>query len=118
MKSKNLLEYLINEHLSSVEFVQDYLQLHFEDKTLTCYVWPSIRKNEYEYRSNHTDYKNQLCSLITENVTNVILLEQVSLTITLTNASEIILSLDSSNPEIEGEIAILSDDENNWNVFE
>lgn len=118
MKSKNLLEYLINEQLSSVEFVQDYLQLHFEDKTLTCYVWPCVMRNGDEYRINHTDYKNQLCSFIAEKVTNVTIIEKISLTITFRSGSQIILSLDPTNPEIVGEIAILSDDENNWSVFE
>lgn len=118
MKSKDLLEYLINEQLSSVEFVQDYLQLHFEDKTLTCYVWPCVITKGCEYRSSHIEYKNRLCSLISERVSNVGLIENTSLTIAFKKGSEIILSLDPSNPEIVGQIAILSDDENNWSVFE
>ena len=118
MKSKNLLECLINEQLSSVEFVQDYLQLHFEDKTLTCYVWPFVITNGCEYRSSHIEYKNRLCDVIADRVSNVDLIENTRLTIAFESGSEIILSLDPSNPEIVGEIAILSDDENNWSVFE
>lgn len=118
MESKDLLTCLIDEQLSSVEFVQDYLQLHFEDKTLTCYVWPSVIRNSVEYKNDHPDYKNQLCSLIAGNVRNVILIEKNRLVITFTNESEIILCLDPTNTEIVSEIAILSDNENNWSVFE
>ncbi|MBK7808451.1 MAG: hypothetical protein IPJ51_19490 [Saprospiraceae bacterium] len=42
-----LKDKLINEQLSSVEFVQDYLQLHFDGRTITSYIWPIINiKNE------------------------------------------------------------------------
>jgi len=118
MNSKNLLEHLTNEQLSSVEFVQDYLQLHFEDKTLTCYIWPYIRSNEQEYRNGDPEYKDQLCNLIANRVLHLAFIENVTLTITFSNTSEIVLSLDSSNTDIVGEIAILSDNENNWSIFE
>ena len=118
MKSKNLLQELNNEQLSSVEFVQDYLQLHFEDKTLTCYIWPYLISNGREYRNVDKDYKNQLCDVIANHVVRVDLIENVTLTITFSNTSEIILPLDNSNPDIIGEIAILSDNENNWSIFE
>lgn len=118
MKSKSLIEHLNNEQLSSVEFVQDYLQLHFEDKTLTCYIWPYLRSNGRTYRNGDIDYKNQLCNVIANHVLHVDFIENVTLTITFSNASEIILSLDNSNADIIGEIAILSDNENNWSIFE
>lgn len=118
MNSKNLLESLPNEQLSSVEFVQDYLQLHFEDKTLTCYIWPYIKSNDQEYRNGDAGYKDQICNLIANRVLHVAFIEHVALTITFLDASEIILSLDSSNVDIVGEIAILSDTENNWSIFE
>lgn len=118
MNSKNLLESLPNEQLSSVEFVQDYLQLHFEDKTLTCYIWPYIKSNDQEYRNGDVGYKDQMCNLIANRVLHVAFIENVTLIITFLDASEIILSLDSSNVDIVGEIAILSDAENNWSIFE
>lgn len=118
MKSKNLLDDMVNEQLSSIEFVQDYLQLHFKDKTLTCYIWPYVKRNGNEYRSDHINYKNQLCHFIAENVINVILIDKISLTFFFSSESEIVLSLNPNNTEIVGEIAILSDDENNWSIFE
>ncbi len=77
-----------------------------------------VIRNGYKYRTNHTDYKNQLCNFIADKVSNVILIKEVSITISFSSGFEIILSLDSSRPEIVGEIAILSDNENNWTVFE
>lgn len=75
-------------------------------------------RDGYEYRSDHIDYKNQLCNFIARKVAHMTLIEKNSLTISFPDASEIILSLDPNNPEIVGEIAILSDNENNWSIFE
>jgi hypothetical protein len=63
------------------------------------------------------DYKNQLCNLITQHVSHVNLVEHVSLTISFEDDSKLILSLDMDNPAIVGEIAIISDNENNLSVF-
>jgi len=38
----NHLDRLIGEQLSAVQFIQDYLQLHFDGQGLTCYIWPEI----------------------------------------------------------------------------
>jgi hypothetical protein len=118
MKSKDLLETLLAEELSSVEFVQDYLQLHFQDRTLTCYIWPSVKVNHTEYEINNIDYRNKLCDCIGKEVVNVLLIQSTSLTIEFMNSYSIILLLDPRNPEIVSEIAILSDDDNNWSVFD
>ncbi|HET8686741.1 MAG TPA: hypothetical protein VFM18_08760 [Methanosarcina sp.] len=117
MKSNNLTDSLRNEQLSSVEFVQDYLQLHFDGKTLTCYVWPIVKSKGIEYKNENLDYKNQLCGLITQKVDDVFLHEGVSLTLSFMNSYEIQLSLDRSDPNLVTEIAILSDDDNNWSIF-
>jgi hypothetical protein len=117
MKSKNLLDSLKKEQLSSVEFVQDYLQLHFDGTTFTCYVWPIVKSKAIVFKHDHVDYKNQLCSLIAQIVDDIILIEGVSITITFANSSMIELSLDKNDPNVENEIAILSDDNNNWSVF-
>jgi hypothetical protein len=118
MHSKNLLEYLTGEQLSSVEFVQDYLQLHFEDITLTCYIWPFVVSGNLQYEKGHLEYRNKLCEGIGKIVDKVNLIEKVSLEIELSDYYKIILSLDPRNPEIIAEIAILSDNENNWSVFD
>lgn len=117
MKSKNLLNDLPNEQLSSVEFIQDYLQLHFDDKTLTCYIWPVLKCAGNEYTQEDRDYKNQLCNLIAQKVKQTIFNEKENLVIIFSNNSQVVLSLNEDNPEIVGQIAILSDQNNNWSIF-
>ena len=118
MKSKDLLIELRSEELSSVEFVRDYLQLHFEDKTLTCYIWPLLNRNGVELSVDDLNYKNELCKCIGAKVDIIELVAKESLTIALDQGSKIILNLDPDNPKIVGEIAILSDNDNNWSVLE
>jgi hypothetical protein len=36
---------LVGQPLASVEFVQDYVQLHFDGPTLTAYTLPTVRSN-------------------------------------------------------------------------
>ena len=49
MPSSHPLDALVGWQLSSVEFVQDYLQLHFDDKTITFYIWPAVLVGDKEY---------------------------------------------------------------------
>ena len=117
-ENKNLLDELVEQQLSSVEFVQDYLQLHFDDKTLTCYIWPIIKGSNFELRSSDSNYKNKLCDVIGKKVNAVSLQESESLIMKFIDGYEIVVSLDPNNPEIVSEIAVLSDNDNNWLVFE
>src|SRR5580692_5452288 len=43
---ESMFESIIGEQLSSVEFVQDYVQLRFDGPTLTAFVWPELRQGE------------------------------------------------------------------------
>jgi hypothetical protein len=118
MKSRDVLCSIIGEHLSSIEFIHDYLQLHFQDKTCTCYIWPKIIFSGLEITKRDIDYKNKLCNFIGKIVLDVYMAEKIELSFIFTDGNKITISLDPNNPEIVSEIAILSDQENNWSVFE
>lgn len=62
---------LLNEQLSSVIFVQDYLQLDFDGNVITYYSWPTVNFENRKYTYTDLNYKNALCGLIAKNVTDV-----------------------------------------------
>lgn len=83
---ENVFHTIIDEQLSSVEFVQDYLQLHFDGNTLTFYSWPEVIIENVNYDIGDLLYRNALCQLISQKVTDVLLLEKQQLTIFFHNS--------------------------------
>ncbi|KOR90373.1 hypothetical protein [Paenibacillus solani] len=67
----NYLKDLIDRQLSSVEFVQDYLQLHFDGITLTSYNMPIVIINGIPYTIYTPGYRDVFCSLISQIVKEV-----------------------------------------------
>ncbi|WP_316751750.1 hypothetical protein [Pedobacter gandavensis] len=90
---ENLFKSILDEQLSSVEFVQDYLQLHFDGSTLTCYSWPNIIKGSKSFNFYTIGYRDALCEIITERVTRVSLIEKTQLDIFFENDHHVSLSL-------------------------
>jgi len=72
---ENLFKAIIGEQLSSVEFVQDYLQLHFDGNTLAFYEWPEINLQTLRYQVGDMNYRNALCKLISHKIIKIDLLE-------------------------------------------
>jgi hypothetical protein len=59
------LRELIGLQLSSVEFVHDYIQLHFDGPTLTAYTWPTVAKRSSVILSwNQNGYRDAICEQI------------------------------------------------------
>jgi hypothetical protein len=114
----NPLESIIGEQLSAVQFVQDYLQLHFEDKGLTCYIWPKIIINGDVFTFGSIEYRNKLCEFIGSLVTDVLLIEKEMMQISFGEDYVLEINLDPKNPEIVGEIAIFNDEKGNWSIFD
>jgi hypothetical protein len=69
------------QELSSVEFIQDFLQLRFEGPLLALFAWPDVFREEGSYAYGEPEYRNWLCALIGENVTTATLEEGVALEI-------------------------------------
>lgn len=67
-----MLDELRGDRLSSVEFVADYVQLHFDGSSLTCFVWPSVEVGPGDVRTfGDAGYRDALCAFITHEVTGV-----------------------------------------------
>jgi hypothetical protein len=77
---ENLFKSIIGEQLSSVEFIQDYLQLHFDGNTLTLYSWPQVNLGSLTYKHGDIMYRNALCEIISHEVDRVVLLKNTRVT--------------------------------------
>jgi Mn-containing catalase len=110
---------ILKEQLSSVEFVQDYVQLHFDGNTLTCYTWPTVILNFKTYNITDNGYRDALCSIITKEVNHVNLIEKVSLRLIFDEQFEINIKLvrDESNKELF-EFIYFTSVEGKWLVLE
>ena len=58
------LSSVIGQELSSVEFLQDHLVLHFDGPTLTLYTWPDVFREEGSYAYGEPEYRNVLCAVL------------------------------------------------------
>jgi len=117
---KVLNDKLAGEQLSSVEFVQDYLQLNFDGRIITSYIWPTVEIGEEVYKFGDQNYRNKLCGLIGKKIDNISCQEKKYLMLLFENGIEkIMINLDPNNPEIVSEIAIFNDElDKTWIVFD
>ena len=92
---------LEGQELHAVEFVDDFLQLRFNDGALlTLYAWPSVILSEYSVSFGEPEYRNQLCAQIGEEIETAELEEGSTLTLKLTN--EIVLALSLREEDLSG----------------
>jgi len=97
-----LLQKIIGEQLSSVEFVQDYIQLHFDGPTLTAFVWPVVSMNGKITRAGEPGYKDALCASIGRKVQSAEVVEGIEVLVEFGDGTRISISLkpeDSVGPE-------------------
>ena len=98
------LDGLAGEHLTAVEFVEDFLQLRFGDALMILFVWPDVADADgISVGFGQPNYRDALCSAIGENVTEADLNEGRSLTIEFENGTVFALSLraeDLDTPEV------------------
>lgn len=93
-----LFSELIGQQLSSVIFVQDYLQLDFDGDRMTMYVWPTLRTQDGHRSFGEVEYRNELCSFIAKKVSAVELQEQVCLILNFRDTPDTIyLALDTGH---------------------
>ncbi len=93
---------IVNELLSSVEFVMDYVQLRFCGATLSALATPVIQEGHAVYRANDSGYRDALCRRIGGVVHQVELHEGQELAVHFIDDSPIRVSLraeDRAGPE-------------------
>ena len=98
----NFWNELIGCQLSSVEFVQDYLQLRFDGPTINVTNPLTVTANENEITSWNDGFRDLLCGQLTKIVESVSFEREKALTIRFTDKSQIAVSVrpqDYSGPE-------------------
>lgn len=115
-----LKDKLINEQLSSVEFVQDYLQLHFDGRTITSYIWPIINIKNENLIFGDVVYRNALCDFIGKKVKDLFFIDKECLVLYFEEIKgSLKIDLDQNNPDIVSEIMVFNDKlDNTWAVFD
>jgi hypothetical protein len=97
-----MLDDIVGAQLSSVEFVQDYVQLHFDGPTLTALVLPTVHLSGRNVRFGDYGYRDELCARIGRKVVLAELIDSIGVTVRFDDGAEINISLrpeDSVGPE-------------------
>ena len=66
------LDKLVGNRLASVEFVQDYVQLHFDGPTLTAFTHPEIYLASNTFSWGDSAYRDGVCRQIGSRVTSAV----------------------------------------------
>ena len=89
------LNSLQGEELYAVEFVEKHLQLRFaDDAVLTLYSWPEVADADgISVGFGQHGYRDALCTLISESVSEVQFHDDTALTLEFENGTLLALSL-------------------------
>jgi hypothetical protein len=97
-----LLDALKSQRLSSVEFVQDYIQLHFDDYTMTLYNPVKILQGSDSFGREQVGFKDALCNLINRVVLDVSYTKSNKVEVVFDSGSSVVVCIadkDYSGPE-------------------
>lgn len=90
----NPLEVLQGSQLSSVEFVQDYVQLHFDGPTLTAITHPRVCVMDQPFEWGKRGYRDALCDRIGKLVRHASTIPEREIKIEFEDGASILISLD------------------------
>jgi hypothetical protein len=65
------LERVVGKNVSAICFVQDYVQVIFEELILTCYTAPTVLISDEAVNFHTPGYRDKLCELIGKSVQSV-----------------------------------------------
>ena len=110
MSFANALHFLEGEQLSSVEFVQDYVQLRFDGPRLTVYTSVhKVTRNEKSVAWGDAGYRDALCSLIGHKVKKALVIDSESLSFTFDDGS--VWSMSLRDEDYRGPEALMYNDD-------
>ncbi len=93
----NPLKVLQGSQLSSVEFVQDYVQLHFDGPTLTAITPPRVRLMNQWFEWGKPGYRDALCERIGKLVDRALTISEQEIVVEFADGSTISISLRSED---------------------
>ncbi len=119
MREENVSKFwdeLIGHQLSSVEFVQDYLQLRFDGPSINVTNPLTVIDNETEITSWNAGFRDMLCRQITKTVQDVAFEPEKALTIRFLDNSQIVISVRPEDYSSSEAIYAYGFSNNNWLV--
>ena len=90
---EQVLQAIVGKQLSSVEFVQDYVQLRFDGPTLTAVTPPTIEIGDGAFLWNEPGFRDEICKRITRKVVAARIVPGDSVQIELDDATIVKVSL-------------------------
>jgi hypothetical protein len=113
----NPLGVLINLELSSIEFVRDYLQFHFDGPVLNVYTDPELIANGQVYKRSSSEFCNLVLKCISQAVISASVIEDDEIKISFANGFVIKIPL-SPEGYTDPESAVFTGDKpENWWVW-
>jgi hypothetical protein len=95
------LSSLSGEELTSVEFIEQHLALHFGEALLTLYVWPDVADADgISVGFGQPGYRDALCTVIGETVTEAAFHDLTALTVEFENGTILALSLREEDMDV------------------
>jgi hypothetical protein len=67
----SLLRVLIGEELSSVEFIRDYISLHFDGPRIDAFAKVEVVRGAQTWRKGDSGWRDALCSAISQAVSSI-----------------------------------------------
>ncbi len=90
---ENPFSELINDELSSIEFVRDYIQFRFDGPVLTAITDPEILVNGISHKRESKDFCNLLLECIGQIIVSATIEEGKSIVIMFGNKYSLFISL-------------------------
>lgn len=94
---------LIGTEVKSVCFVEDYVELCFNDARISLFAWPHVLLPEFSVAYGEPEYRNALCAQIGEEVVEASLEEGAALTIEL--ASGVVLGVSLREEDLDAPVS-------------
>jgi hypothetical protein len=93
MTTQEPLNPIVGSQLSSVEFVQDYVQLRFDGPCLAAFTPPSVRVGKAWFKWGSPGYRDLLCDRIGATVCTASVAEEKEIRIEFDDGALISISL-------------------------
>ena len=108
------LSVLVGRQLSSVEFVQDYLQLRFDGPCVTAITHPRVSVGNMWLAWGNPGYRDQLCERIGKVVTRAAVIEGGEICLEFDDGSCLSISLRPNDYRAAEAVVFESGDEGWW----
>jgi hypothetical protein len=82
--------------MTSIEFVQDYVQLRFHRPMLTLFIWPEVHLEGATFHHGESGYRDRLCERIARKVVAASFRKNDEIRIKFDDGAEFIVPLKAS----------------------